>query len=65
MVYFVVVTGPNEEVALDAQEMKTPTMDIRETERLIVENEAKLTALDAEFARVAASESLLSAVPVR
>ncbi len=61
MVYFVVVTGPNEEVALDAQEMKTPTMDIRETERLIVENEAKLTALDAEFARVAASESLLSA----
>ena len=60
MVWFVVVTKPGEEVTLDAQEMKTPRMDIREAERRIAEEEAKLSALDAEFSRVAASEELLS-----
>lgn len=58
-VWFVVVTTPGEEVDLDAQEMKAPTMDIREAERQIDENNAKLQALDAEFSRVAASEELL------
>ena len=34
MVWFVVVAKPGEEVTLDAQEMKTPTMDIREGVRV-------------------------------
>ncbi|MEG1864368.1 MAG: V-type ATPase 116kDa subunit family protein [Alistipes sp.] len=59
-VYFVVVATPNEELTLDAQEMKTPSMDIREVERQTTETQAKLKALDAEFSRVAASEKLLS-----
>ena len=33
--YFVVVAAPGQEVNLDAQEMKAPTMDIREAERRI------------------------------
>ncbi len=59
--YFVVVAAPGEEISLDAQEMKAPTMDIREAERQHAEAEVKLHELDAEFARVAASESLLTA----
>ena len=58
-VWFVVVAAPGEEVDIDAQEMKAPAMDIREAERRIDENSAKLQALDAEFSRVAASEELL------
>lgn len=58
-VYFVAVAASGEEVSLDAQEMKTPTMDIREAERRIAESEKQFAALDAEFARVAASERLL------
>ena len=60
MVWFVVVAKPGEEVTLDAQEMKTPTMDIREAEGSIAEAGKKLGALDAEFSRVAASEELLA-----
>lgn len=60
MVWFIVVAKPCEEVTLDAQEMKTPTMDIREAERRIDEAKKKLHTLDAEFSRVAASEELLS-----
>ena len=60
MVWFVVVAKPGEEVTLDAQEMKTPTMDIREAERRIAEAEGKLRTLDAEFSRAAASEALLA-----
>ncbi len=59
-VWFVVVAKPGEEVTLDAQEMKTPTMDIREAERRIAEAEEKLRALDAEFSRAAASEELIA-----
>ena len=58
-VWFVVVTAPGEEVALDAQEMKTPQMDIREAERRLAAERERLAALDGEFARVAASEELL------
>lgn len=58
-VWFVVVTTPGEELSLDAQEMKAPQMDIREAERRITAEREKLGALDAEFARVAASEALL------
>ncbi len=61
MVYFVVIAAPGEEISLDAQEMKTPTMDIREAERRIADQQKQLDALDAEFARVAASEKLLQA----
>lgn len=60
-VYFVVVAAPGEEVTLDAQEMKTPLMDIREAESRIAEARKELSALDAEFSRVAASEKLLAA----
>ena len=35
--YFVVVTRPGEEVVLDAQEVKAPTMDCRQTEAQIAE----------------------------
>ena len=58
-VWFVVIAAPGEEISLDAQEMKAPAMDIREAERLIAENQAQLTALEAEFDRIAASEPLL------
>ncbi len=54
-VWFVVVAKPGEEVTLDAQEMKAPTMDVREAERRIAEEHERLGALDAEFARAAAS----------
>lgn len=40
--YFVVVAAPGQEVNLDAQEMKAPTMDIREAERRIAETRARL-----------------------
>lgn len=57
--YFVVVATPNAEITLDAQEMKPPTMDIREAERQITVAEQKLKALDSEFSRIAVSQSLL------
>ncbi len=59
-VYFVVVAAPGQDVTLDAQEMKTPPMDVREAERRIEQTKAQLGKLDAEFSRVAASEKLLS-----
>ncbi len=58
--YFVVVAAPGEEVAIDAQEMKAPAMDIRDAERLIAENETALRELDGEFSRAAASLLLLA-----
>ncbi len=56
--YFV-VTGRGEELMIDAQEVKSPTMDIREAERRIAEIRQELTVLDDTFARIAASESQL------
>ena len=44
-VYFVVVAAPGEEVTLDAQEMKTPSMDIREAERRIDEARKELSEI--------------------
>ena len=61
MVWFVVIAAPGEEIAIDAQEMKMPTMDVREAERQIAAQQAQLEALDAEFARVVASQELLEA----
>ncbi len=56
--YFVVI-GRGEELSLDAQEVKTPGMDIREAERRIAEIRHELTTLDDTFARIAASEKLM------
>lgn len=53
--YFVVVTRPGEEVVLDAQEVKAPTMDCRQTEAQIAEARRKLAELDREFSRAALS----------
>lgn len=60
MVYFAVIAAPSQEVAIDAQEMKTPAMDIREAESRIADFQKQLTALDAEFSRVAATEQKLT-----
>ena len=51
--YFVVVTRPGEEVVLDAQEVKAPTMDCRQAEAQIAEARRKLAELDREFSRAA------------
>lgn len=53
--YFVVVTRPGEEVVLDAQEVKAPTMDCRQAEAQIAEARRKLAELDREFSRAALS----------
>ena len=60
-VWFVVVAAPGEEFALDAQELKAPRMDVREVEQRIAETRRSLSALDAEFSRVALSEKQLRA----
>ena len=60
-VWFIVVAAPGQEVNLDAQEMKAPQMDIREAERLAAAERTKLDALDAGFARAAASADLIAA----
>lgn len=56
--YFVMTGG--RELSVDAQEMKFPAMDIREAEKRIEACEGELAALDAEFARAAASADLLA-----
>ena len=61
MVWFVVVGRAGEPVQLDAQEMKAPTMDIREAERRLAESEQALRGLDTTYSRVAASKLLLEA----
>lgn len=58
-VWFIVVAAPGEELALDAQELKAPRMDVREAERRIDETRKSLKTLDAEFSRAALSEKLL------
>ncbi|WP_302585545.1 V-type ATP synthase subunit I [uncultured Alistipes sp.] len=60
-VWFIVVAAPGQEINLDAQEMKTPQMDVRQAEEAIAAEQAKVVALDAEFARAAASRELLAA----
>ncbi len=54
-----VVAGGGKDLSINAQEMKFPTMDIRGAERLIEAEKDRLTALDKEFARAAASKDLL------
>lgn len=58
-VWFVVITEPDVEVALDAQEMKMPEMDIRQAEKEIEAKNNELKTLDGEYSRLAASEELL------
>lgn len=58
-VWFVAITRPNEELSIDAQEMKSPRFDVVEAERRIAEEQKCLAALDQTFARVAASEEPL------
>lgn len=53
--YFVVVVRPGQEVILDAQEAKTPTMDYRQAEEQIAQARKNLEALDLEFSRAALS----------
>lgn len=61
-VWFVVVTAPGEEINLDAQELKTPSMDVFGAERQIAAAEERLAALSADvFARAAASLDLIRA----
>lgn len=68
-VYFVAVTSAGEDVAIDAQEIKAPTRDYRAVEAEAERDRAQLAALDAEFARCAASvdaiESELAALTCR
>lgn len=49
--YFIVVAYPNQEIAIDAQEMKSPSMDIREVKQQIVAYELKLEELNVDFIR--------------
>ena len=53
--YFVVVTHPDEEIVLDAQEVKAPTMDYRQAEQQIEQARTRLSELDKEFSRAALS----------
>ena len=55
-VWFVVVAKPGEEISIDAQEMKSPTMDCGEAERRIEAARQELKELDKTFARVVATE---------
>ena len=60
-VWFVAIARTGEEITIDAQEMKAPTMDIVEAERRIAAEQAQLTELDQTFGRVLASDALLAA----
>ena len=58
-VYFVVVARPDEEVALDAQEIRMPAMDYRAAAAEAEDNRKQAEALNAEISRCAASISLI------
>ena len=57
--YFVVVETQREEFPYDAQEMKSPAMDIRGVESKISELQEALKLSGEEFKRVVSSESIL------
>ena len=58
-VWFVAVTSPQQEVSIDAQEMKAPATDIRGVEAQIAAEQSRLTALNGDFSRAVASLPLL------
>ena len=60
-VWFVAIAKPGEEISIDAQEMKAPTMDVTEAERRIAAEQATLAELDKTFARVLATDQALAA----
>ena len=53
--YFVVVAKPDEDIMLDAQEIKAPAMDYRAAAAEAEECRAQLEALNADYSRCAAS----------
>ncbi len=53
--YFVVVARPDEEILLDAQEIKAPAMDYRATDAEADECRQQMAALNGEFSRCAVS----------
>ncbi len=55
MVYFVVVTTPNADIVIDAQEVKAPVMDSRAAQHEAEECRQQLKDLNAEFSMCAAS----------
>uniref|UniRef100_UPI0040565DDC V-type ATP synthase subunit I n=1 Tax=Alistipes sp. TaxID=1872444 RepID=UPI0040565DDC len=57
-VYFVAI-GEGEELSIDAQEVRTPSMDIREVESRIQALKAEIDSLGGTYARLVASEELL------
>lgn len=57
--YFIVVAYPNQEVAIDAQEMKSPSMDIREVRQALAVCESQLKELEASFVRAISDGSKL------
>ena len=60
-VYFVVVAATDEDVTVDAQEIKAPNRDYRAVAAEAAEDRAQLAALDAEFSRCAASVGAIEA----
>ena len=58
-VYFVVVTAPEEDVVIDAQELKMPAMDYRAAAADAERTQTEIEALNAEFSRCAASIELI------
>lgn len=60
-VYFVVAAAPDEEVSIDAQEIKAPAMDYRAARVEAAKAQASIAELDADFSRCAASVEAIRA----
>lgn len=60
-VYFVVAAAPDEEVSIDAQEIKAPAMDYRAARAEAAKAQASIAELDADFSRCAASVEAIRA----
>lgn len=60
-VYFVVAATPDEEVSIDAQEIKAPAMDYRAARAEAAKAQASIAGLDADFSRCAASVEAIRA----
>lgn len=58
-VYFVVVARPDEEIALDAQEIRMPAMDYRAAAAQAADLSKEVEKLNGEFSRCAASVALI------
>ncbi len=60
-VYFVVAAAPDEEVSIDAQEIKAPAMDYRAARAEAAKAQASIAELDSVFSRCAASVDAIRA----